>query len=180
MSATPFRLTPFAPTTEALNITGTLAIVEGEIVLDYLVEGDLTNLHLPRSGTSAERRDLLWQTTCLELFVALVGRDDYWEFNLSPAGHWNVYHLERYREGLTPEPAYRQLPMDVALSTQALSLRLRCPLPPPALVPTGPGLDVGITAVIDNRISGISYWALQHPATEPDFHHRGGFCIKLP
>lgn len=188
MSAIPFRLTPFAATPETLNITGTLAIAKGEIVLTYLLEGDLTDLHLPRPSTCPERRDLLWQTTCLELFVAQAGGDDYWEFNLSPTGDWNVYHLERYRQGLTPEPAYTHLPFQVQRDALQMTLTLRCPLPPalaerpakPPVQPGGTGLEVGITAVVQATDGTLSYWALNHPGPEADFHHRGGFRIKLP
>ena len=42
------------------------------------------------------RRDRLWEETCLELFLGEEGSERYWEFNLSPAGHWNVYRFEFY------------------------------------------------------------------------------------
>ena len=35
--------------------------------------------------------------------------------------------------------------------------------------------DIGLTAVIETADGQLSYWALQHPAARPDFHHRGGW-----
>lgn len=196
MTSIPFRLIPFAGNCEAsdpgglivtdnltdsLSITGHLSFSGGTLEIAYQLLGDLAQLSLPAPASPPERRDLLWETTCLELFLARRGANGYWEFNLSPAGHWNVYRLERYRQGLTPEPAYQQLPFQVehhgsALTTQQLTLTLRCPLPPSLR----PGLEVGITAVIQRSDGALSYWALHHPAAEADFHHRGGFTIRVP
>jgi len=146
MTSTPFRLIPFAGSSpgndpgcpsglESLTITGHLHITDDTLAVSYQLQGDLAQLRLPAPASPPERRDLLWQTTCLELFLARQGGNGYWEFNLSPAGHWNVYRLEGYRQGLTPEPAYQQLPFQVeqhgqAFTTQELTLTLRCPLPP--------------------------------------------------
>jgi len=40
----------------------------------------------------------------LKAFFAEPGEERYWEINLAPNGHWNVYRLDRYRQGLRPEP----------------------------------------------------------------------------
>ncbi len=236
MTSIPFRLIPYAddgPGTdhasgsfaESLSITGHLSITTDTLEVAYQLQGDLDQLRIPSLASPPERRDLLWQTTCLELFLAHRGANGYWEFNLSPAGHWNVYRLEGYRQGLTPEPAYLQLPFRVKHQRQPLAqhpttspgrqiiLTLRCPLPPDAqgklvqkacealcetagetaveticetigeteAISAGrPGLEVGITAVIEHSDGVLSYWALHHPAAEADFHHRGGFRIQVP
>ncbi len=192
MTSIPFRLIPFTGGSpdkgpgcssfpESLTITGQLHITADTLEIAYQLRGDLAQLSLPAPASPPERRDLLWQTTCLELFLARQGANGYWEFNLSPAGHWNVYRLEGYRQGLTPEPAYQQLPFQVeqhgpGFTTQQLTLTLRCPLPPGLRS----GLEVGITAVIQGSDGGLSYWALHHPAAEADFHHRGGFTLQVP
>jgi hypothetical protein len=192
MTSIPFRLNPFTGSgpgtdpggisiTESLTITGQLSFTADTLEIAYQLQGDLAQLSLPAPARQPERRDLLWQTTCLELFLARQGANGYWEFNLSPAGHWNVYRLEGYRQGLTPEPAYQQLPFQVeqhgqAFTTQQLTLTLRCPLPPGLRS----GLEVGITAVIQLSDGALSHWALHHPAAEADFHHRGGFTLQVP
>lgn len=225
MTSIPFRLIPFAGASEAnnpgvlsttanltdsLTITGQLSLTDDSLEVAYQLQGDLTQLRLPSPASPPERRDLLWQTTCMELFLARRGDNGYWEFNLSPAGHWNVYRLEGYRQGLAPEPAYQQLPFQVeqqgsAFTTQQLTLTLRCPLPSDVqgkwveracetgCATTGesadetvataagrPGLEVGITAVIERTDGTLSYWALHHPAAEADFHDRAGFTLRVP
>lgn len=216
MNPIPFQLIPFAqpppaaPTgtgalclREALSITGSLNISRKSLEIHYLLDGELGDLVLPCPAETPQRRDLLWQSTCLELFLAPSGRDDYWEFNLSPAGHWNVYRLEGYRQGLRAEPAYGRLPFQVHRSDpvpptggrpldpdaphqgQQLALTLCCPLPPPLRSAQpherpGTGVEVGITAVIQRTTGSLSYWALHHPADGADFHHRGGFTIQVP
>lgn len=216
MTCIPFRLIPFSGVgpgsdpyrpslTDSLSITGHLGVTADNLEVVYKLQGDLAKLSLPSPANQAERRDLLWQSTCLELFLAPRSSNGYWEFNLSPAGHWNVYRLEGYRQGLTSEPAYQQLPFQVKhhaqplahhLATppgQQLTMTLHCPLPPDVrgkLVETAgetvattagcPDLEVGITAVIEHSDGRLSYWALHHPAAEADFHHRGGFTIQVP
>ena len=118
MTSIPFRLIPFAgdcetsdpdglSITDSLTITGHLSFTEGTLEVAYQLWGDLAQLSLPSPASTPERRDLLWQTTCLELFLARRGANGYWEFNLSPAGHWNVYrprnnHLRSIRRRAQP------------------------------------------------------------------------------
>lgn len=139
-------------------------------------------LQLPEPSRPPQRRDGLWQHTCLEAFLAPLGQEAYWEFNLAPSGDWNVYRLSGYRQGLEPEPFYRELPVALRseaspLGPSALRLALRCPLPPE--LAAAPALEAGLSAVLENRDSAISYWALAHPAAEADFHHRGGWRLRL-
>jgi hypothetical protein len=184
----PFHLIPFpsashggAPqaSLEGLSITGTLAIAGADVQIDYRIAGDLSKLTIPAASADPQRRDGLWQSTCLELFLAAEGAREYWEFNLSPAGHWNVYQLDDYRQGLKTEAAYQQLPFAVDWADQQLSLSLRCSLPPGLQARSSPGLEANVTAVIEHTDGHIDYWALHHPAPDADFHHRGGFQIKL-
>jgi hypothetical protein len=116
----------------------------------------------------------------LEFFLAAAGNSDYWEYNLSPSGDWNVYHLDGYRKGLAEEPAYKQLPLNVMRDDKQLSLSLTCELPPALATPTAAaGLEVGVSAVLQSSSGELTYWAVAHPGGAPDFHHREGFCLKL-
>jgi len=174
-----FSLVPFGPSSTNLTICGDLALHTGVMEVVFKLEGDLSTIRIAPPAMAGERRDLLWQTTCLEVFLAHRGAGPYWEFNLSPAGHWNVYRLESYRQGLAPEPAYAQLPFSVQRHRQQLSLGLRCTLPPALAAPATADLEAAITAVTQHSDGSLSYWALHHPATEADFHHRDGFRLHL-
>ncbi|MFN9692678.1 MAG: DOMON-like domain-containing protein [Synechococcaceae cyanobacterium] len=41
-------------------------------------------------------------------------------------------------------------------------------------------LELGVTAVLERQDGQLSYWAFCHPASEPDFHDRAGFGVRLP
>jgi hypothetical protein len=61
-----------------------------------------------------------------------------------------------------------------------LNLSLTCALPPALITPTAAArLEVGVSAVLQSSSGELSYWAVAHPGSEPDFHHREGFCLKL-
>jgi hypothetical protein len=36
-----------------------------------------------------------------------------------------------------------------------------------------------VSAVLQSSSGELAYWAVAHPGSEPDFHHRGGFCLKF-
>ena len=66
---------------------------QGILALDYELVAPADQLIWPAAAASPERRDELWQSTCLELFIAKPNEPRYWEINLSPSGDWNVYRL---------------------------------------------------------------------------------------
>jgi hypothetical protein len=186
MTPRPFHLHPFRPAAEAatapleLQLRGELqllATADPSLQLTFVLEGRLPAVRLAGPGDPPIRRDDLWKTTCIEFFLAAPGEDPYWEFNLSPSGDWNVYHFRSYRSGGQPETFYSSLPFELHRAADSLELLLRCPLPPP-LASAG-RLQASVTAVIESRQGALSYWALHHPAPEPDFHDRLGFRLTL-
>jgi hypothetical protein len=38
---------------------------------------------------------------------------------------------------------------------------------------------VAASAVVEEANSGLSYWALAHPAAKPDFHHADAFVLSV-
>jgi hypothetical protein len=144
-----------------------------ELRLAYELSGPLELLRIPPPQPRPQRRDGLWQHTCLEAFLAVPDQEGYWELNLAPAGHWNLYRLDGYRRNLRPEPALRALPVEVVRTPGSLELRATLPVPAP-LAEAGE-LEVGLSAVLEHADGDLSYWALAHPAGEPDFHWRGGW-----
>jgi hypothetical protein len=176
----PFHLVPFpgAPSPAGLTLTGSARRSEGRLRLHYRLEGGLGQLRIPAPDSAVQRRDGLWQGTCLECFLARPGDERYWEVNLSPAGHWNVYRLEGYRQGLTPESAFAKAPaIERNEGPGMLELTVALTLPPP--LAQASALEVGITAVIAGRDGALSYWALRHPGPQADFHRREGFALNL-
>lgn len=147
--------------------------------LHYRVTGAEALLLPPRSQPP-QRRDGLWQHTCLEAFIGPTADGPYWELNLSPSGDWNVYRLEGYRQGLRAEPFYTAVPFSSRLEGAehaSLILQLSTLLPPE--LAAAPELAVGLSAVLESSAGAISYWALHHPGAEADFHDRAGWTLRL-
>jgi len=175
-----FRLQPFPGTRPPfpLKITGHITR-QGQILsLLYELRGDLAAVALPGPARRPRRRDGLWEETCLEFFLAMENSPRYWEFNLSPAGPWNVYAFQAYRQGMREEPALASLPFLVSRESTSLLVSLEVDLA--GFIPAAPVLEAALAAVIKGTDGGLTYWALAHPGPQADFHRREGFLIKLP
>jgi hypothetical protein len=175
----PFTLVPFPGDTPLpdLQISGRLQRHASILTLHYQLSGDCSQVIAPAPAASPSRQDQLWQTTCFECFLGQPQTTPYWEINLSPAGHWNIYRFEQYRQGMQPETAFTEFPFTVQQRPDCLSLTLSVDLAP--LLPVDTSLEVGITAVVQTPGQPLSYWALNHPGEQADFHQRESFTIKL-
>lgn len=173
-SLTPFQDRPLAPDA---TIAGSIARVADALRVDCEVRGDLSRLAIPACAGAPRRMDRLWETTCLELFIAASGSEEYREFNLSPSGDWNVYGFASYRDGMREEPAFDSLPFDVRSEPGVLRFSVAVDIG--RIVPAGTAVDAAVCAVIRTKAGGASHWALSHPAARPDFHRRDGFGLRL-
>ena len=142
------------------------------------VRGNLSRVRIPAAAGAPRRRNRLWEETCVELFLAIDDSGAYWELNLSPSGHWNVYRFTGYREGMREEAAIASLPIDVRSDPGTLLLAAECGIG--AIVPAHRGIAATVAAVIRTNDEGRSHWAPSHPAYRPDFHRRDGFGLILP
>lgn len=179
MSERRFSLKPFE-TEDAppdLTIEGAVGRNDNFFSISYTLQGSLSKLMIPEPEEASARRDGLWEETCLEFFLATEGDERYWEFNLSPSGHWNVYRFTSYRKGMTEEPAFTSLPFGVRRESNKLTLTLELTLD--EIIPGDKPVEVAVSAVIKTKDGRISYWALTHPDPQPDFHRRGSFVIGL-
>lgn len=177
-----FELIPFPDPDQAavraeIEISGTIARQAQQLHLHYMLQGSLSEVVIPGRSPTPNRCDQLWQTTCFEFFLARPQSDAYWEFNLSPSGDWNVYRFAAYRQGMEPEGTWPTLPFRVESENDRLSLTLDVDLTPLAL-PDHPWA-IALSTVIQLKTGPLSYWALTHPHSEPDFHRCEGFRITV-
>lgn len=179
MNAIDFVLEPYPglPFPAGVRVSGK-ARREGAILfLDWRLEGPAGSLALPLPADRPERRRDLWEATCFEFFLASPERPGYWEFNLSPAGHWNVFHFDAYRAGMTDEAAFTTLPFSVS-NRPGLCEVSAC------IDTTGLGLaaapwQLAVSTVVAEPRGRVTYWAVSHPGAQPDFHHPDAFVIRL-
>jgi hypothetical protein len=174
---TSFSLIPFTTdTAPAIQITGKIERQQNQLIIEYKLQGQ-TQIIIPPIVDTPTRQGNLWEHTCCEFFLGLQNSTQYWEFNLSPAGHWNVYRFLNYRQNLVEETAFDSLPFQVLQENETLQLKLEINLPKIILLEQS--FEVGISSVIENEQGKLSYWALTHSAEEADFHQRDSFALYL-
>ena len=178
MSDQIFSLQPFSKNPPSdLEIIGTVARRANVLTISYSLLGDLDDVVVAPPATPT-RHSQIWEATCFEFFLGTKNDKQYWEFNLSPAGYWNIYCFDNYRQGMKEETAFPSLPFSVQNEPDALSVALKINLG--AILAASQGLELAIAAVVKHNHGDLSYWALKHPGKEPDFHLRDSFTLKLP
>jgi hypothetical protein len=149
----------------------------GELAITYVLTGDIRRLRIPplRPARSADR---LWEHTCFEAFVGVTGKSEYYEFNFSPSGEWAVYAFRRYRERV-PLVGDRVPEITVRSEKNSLELDAIVRLDYLPLIQSRASLRLALSAVIEENSGMLSYWALEHPAGNPDFHHPDSFALEI-
>jgi hypothetical protein len=179
MNPRSFSLKPFRGegNGQDIRITGTIERRANALGISYALLGNLSELAIPAPGKSPGRKNRLWEETCFEFFLGVNDSERYWELNLSPAGHWNVFRFTSYREGMREELAFTSLPFDLRKGPEILSLSLDLDIG--KILPAGKALEAGVSAIIKTIKGMTSHWALAHPSPRPDFHRREGFTLSF-
>ncbi len=145
--------------------------------LYYDVKGDLAQLKCPSTQPS-QAVDGLWQHTCFEVFIAIPNDDRYYEFNFSPSTEWAGYAFSDYRTRQTADYVPQTPTLKITQAAECLQLEAFISaddLPLLAGLSPQTNLQLGLSAVIEAQAGTLSYWALQHPDAQPNFHHRDSF-----
>jgi hypothetical protein len=182
MTEQSFTLIPFpAPDVPGVNLTGSISRWGSGLSLHYFLAGEIDEILLPSLSANPGRRDELWKMTCFEFFLAVKDQPQYWEFNMSPSGDWNVYRMEAYRRvGFREETSIPRLPFEVREGRNGaggISLAIAVDLKP--IIDESYPLDIGVTSILQARDGNETYWALTHPAPNADFHLRESFILTL-
>jgi hypothetical protein len=149
----------------------------GALAVRYALTGALEGLRVPEPGEPRVGRDL-WRRTCFELFLS-AQPPGYHELNFSPSGEWAAYRFTQYREGdplSDPDLAPR---LDVRRHAGSLELDALVWFRGPMASYADAKLRLGISAVVEDAAGRLSYWALRHPCSTPDFHHPEAFALEL-
>ncbi|MCB2014055.1 MAG: DOMON-like domain-containing protein [Sphingobium sp.] len=144
----------------------------GFITIRYHVVGDISRIKIPAAADSI-RTDNLWETTCFELYTRDVGEQAYREYNFSPSTQWAAYSFAAYRDGMEPVDIWAPR---ISITVEKDALIQDVTFVSPRVAPQ----QVGASAVIEETDGRKSYWALTHPAGQPDFHHPDCFAYMIP
>ena len=127
MNGQNFALQPFT-SFASFVLNGTISRHQTCLNITYNLTGPLEDLIIAPQAAKPARLWVLWERTCFEFFLARQNTASYWEVNLSPAGHWNVFRLSDYRQGIQEEPAFQALPFSVQQKPERLMLSLNVDL----------------------------------------------------
>lgn len=167
------------PDTPAKAVQGVTATLQISDTTRYRLSFDIV---APRDAvvlpTRAEplRRDGLWTTTCVEMFVGTTIAPYYLEYNYSPSGEWAAYRFLDYRSEMTQLEIEFAPEINVIAGADRTSIRIVSFFPTMRYETT----EIGLSAVIEEADGTKSYWALAHPPGAPDFHHADCFALSLP
>lgn len=176
-----FILQPFQEEsfTANLQIFGTLARSGTSLLISYELSGNVDSVCFPPPfmTTAPRRRDELWQATCFEFFIGVSGSPQYWEINLSPSGDWNVYAFTDYRQGMREETSITALPFTVDRQPEFYRLELDFLLK--KLIAPDQPIEIAVSAVLLGNNGQRGFYALTHCGSQPDFHQRESFLMRL-
>jgi len=144
----------------------------------YVLHGEMDRVQVP--GARAGRRaDGLWKHTCFEAFVSAANAPGYFEFNFSPSLDWAAYRFAGYRAGMSAAAVAQAPGLQVRRTAGQLELTATVHFAGLEPLRDAPLLRLALAAVIEESDGRLSYWALQHPPGNPDFHHPDGFALEL-
>ena len=179
MTEQSFSLIPFpALPVPDISIGGEISVGNNIVNLHYVLAGRIQDVLFPSTSMNLHRKDELWKLTCFEFFLAAKGQPQYWEFNMSPSGDWNIYHMDAYRRvGFREETSFSRLPFEVKKEAGLFHVNALVDLDP--ILQPDQILEFGIAAIIQTTDGSETYWALTHPAPFADFHLRESFILEL-
>jgi len=150
---------------------------EGTLELQYQAEGEFENVLVPVAAASRRTHEL-WRHTCFEAFIRCAGSEACIGLNFSPSGEWAIYRFSGYRQSMT---AVESTAPRIFVHREDGMLRLGAIVELEALheLTTEGALELALSAVIEESNRRLSYWALVHPTTMPDFHHADGFVMRV-
>jgi hypothetical protein len=174
-----FSLIPLRdPKVPDITIEGNILRQNNLFSIHFALTGKVEDILFPIPTINPMRKDALWKNTCFEFFLAVKYSPQYWEFNMSPSGDWNAYHIEAYRRiGFREEILIQQLPFQVQKDVNGLVLDAFVDLNP--IIQVKQDLEIGITTIIETKDGNETYWALVHPAPQADFHLRESFILGM-
>ena len=127
-----------------------------------------------------ERTLKLWEKTCFELFIKNV-RNEYLEFNLSPRFEWNCFYFKNKGDPLHEWSQMQRPETDILLSLEKFFLvcEIKKEYFPENFVTEANTMSIGISSVIKMKNGDMTYWALSHEDSKPNFHHFDSFKYKF-
>ena len=162
-------LKPFDNKAYPFQIQSELNLTNESVFISYKVTGDLSSIDLGDGHPVRSRVIKLWEKTCFELFLK-TSTGAYMEFNFSPVFEWNAFYFEKKGDALAEYKGIQGVKTDILLSDEVFHLIVEIAK---SDFPEGffkGSLEGQITSVIKEDHNHLSYWALNHTDSKPNFH----------
>lgn len=176
-----FSLIPFdVASAPKIVIECELNQTEDSFIVSYRINGDHPTIDLGNGTPKKDRTIGLWEKTCFELFI----KNDlgqYLEFNFSPVFEWNCFYFSKKGDPLKEWEGMPRPETDILLSKDQFLLFsvIKKEFFPAGFLDQSRTHSAAITAVIKEKSQALSYWALSHADSRPNFHHFDSFKYKF-
>lgn len=137
----------------------------GLLLLEYLINGPILDILIPKETALPGFTLGLWQHTCCECFLRPEGAESYTEWNFSLDCNWWHCDFDGYRA-----PAKKQTPGQQPKNFQIILRETTLRLTAAIACPDTAGLRVGPAIIIEQLSGERSHWAIAHHGKKPDFH----------
>ena len=118
----------------------------------------------PKSAKLPQRRDEIWKHSCFEVFWGEFSDTSYWELNLNPSQHWNLYRFQSERSPQPPTPDHTFVVEGIQWAATKAEVLVRGPWGSTGFQ----GTFCAVTELANEKL----YWATTHSSSKPDFHRR--------
>lgn len=174
-----FTLIPFSPRlNDPFTLSSELNQNDQSFFISFLLQGNLTSIDLGEPHPIKKRILKLWEKSCFELFIKN-SRDEYLEFNFSPCFEWNCFYFKKKGDPLTEWKKMERPETDILLSNEKFFLiaEIKKEYFPENFLTNE--MSVGISTVLKMKNAEVTYWALSHEDSKPNFHHFESFKYKF-
>ena len=156
-----------------LGLSVSMNLESGGLEILYRLHGNHAEVCLPDQSENPQRKDELWKSTCMELFVKTSRKPDhYLELNFSPSGEWAFYRFNGYRTNRENPSVLTAPSIDTRKSSDSLEIFVHLPSDFPLELEGSEttALFSPCAVVLVREGQQMSYWAISHHQLQPDFH----------
>jgi len=176
-----YSLVAFHPeSAPAINLIAEINSNQESIFVSFRIDQGFECVDTDTPTPNKNRILKLWEKTCFELFIKN-DNDSYVEFNFSPNFEWNCFYFEKKGDALNELKEMQMPDLDILLSKDNFLLfaKIKKVFFPKGFFDNNQKLSVGISSVIKDSRKSLSYWALTHCDSRPNFHHFDSFIYKF-
>jgi hypothetical protein len=173
-----FSLIPFESNKSIpITISSELNQTKESFFLSFKIEGSLSLVDWGTGIPEHSRAIRLWEKTCFEFFIKNE-KNSYMEFNFSPDFEWNAFYFIKKGDALKEYLEMKLETFDILMAENIVMIicEIKKEYFPPHFFDGE--ITAGISSVIKEKSNNLSYWALSHKDTKPNFHDFSSY-IKL-